>query len=511
MKTTDICDIEFTKYIPGKNKNIISVAFFLMRESYKDISKYLRGMTAINSYIEVYNTAKNSKHKPIYLRVYHDQSLDLSEDPRIIELMVNLRRNPYTELVLYKPGKYVQDQEYVGLFGTIIRFFPFFAFDDNDVEHYFVSDIDFSEYGLEMKKEEYIVRKLEYIIENNVGFFYDRKLCYDPFWNKGSLLNKHAILAGMIGGNVKVDPEILKYYLDELINNKSKDIIIYNFKKIYLENILGIEDLNNSKEKVLSYRQNTIFVYGFDEFFLLYYVFPEILKQHVKIVEHLAQTSRGISKVVSRFMNSIIKKIKLGNDRIKSNTIHFYKHLFTTLEPEIIFIEQKYKNNNNKMIINNNILKNNTITNNSKLINKNKKNMTDEEYIINLYNRLIKIFNRRDYEGKKPEIHELYNHFYQIMSDQNKMNKNILMVMPYDNDNFSCFLENNVSLNDTNNLIEMPIDKQNEIYELILKDIQIIKNKYKNIFKNKSIKTTKRKTTKRKTTKRKTTKIYIDK
>ena len=44
------------------------------------------------------------------------------------------------------------------------------------------------------------------------------------------------------------------------------------------------------------------------------------------------------------------------------------------------------------------------------------------------------------------------------MSEQNKINKNMMMIQSYDNDNFLCFLENYKSLNDTNNLVEMPLE-----------------------------------------------------
>lgn len=131
-KFTPLFKIDYNKKI-----NILSACFFMMENrGYKDFSKYTNGLKKINEEIK----KRNLEYK---LRLFIDESVYSNEE--IYSLITRLEN---VQPVLYScPNFIVRKNYHIGLFGTLIRFFPFFDFPNNDANIVISSDIDDTNLG----------------------------------------------------------------------------------------------------------------------------------------------------------------------------------------------------------------------------------------------------------------------------------------------------------------------------------------------------------------------------
>ncbi len=131
-KFTPLFDIDYNKKV-----NMLSACFFMMEnKGYKDFSKYTNGLKKINEQI----TKRNLDYK---LRLFIDESVHSNE-----EIYSEITKLKNVQPVLYScPNFIVKKNYHIGLFGTLIRFFPFFDFPNNDANIVISSDIDDTNLG----------------------------------------------------------------------------------------------------------------------------------------------------------------------------------------------------------------------------------------------------------------------------------------------------------------------------------------------------------------------------
>lgn len=237
----------------NNKKNILSCCFFKMINSgYKDFTLYTNGLIILNNII--------SKSKLNYkIRLFIDNSIynDKSIYDKIIKKLSNV------EPVLYSCPNYIINSDYhLGLFGTIVRFFPFFDFPNNDANLVISVDIDST------NKE--IFKKKINILKTNVQI---SKYYKDIYLFKEGPLHRSLLYKFDIFYKDKLNPYVyaLSYVSLKRINNE----VLINFFK----------EVNLSKEKTFSYHilfynysskksyENKFnlgnkFIYGIDEYFL---------------------------------------------------------------------------------------------------------------------------------------------------------------------------------------------------------------------------------------------------
>ena len=455
MKISDVCEVEFRKQIPEKNKSIVACSFFLMRESYKDITTYLNGLNQLNDTILEQGSSYNP---PIYLRVYHDMSVLYSKDPRVIEVMKKLENNPNVELVLYKPRQYVNDSDYAGFFGIIMRYLSYFTFEDNDVDYTYVVDIDFTEKQSELKHAKFLYDTLNKVREDKIDFIYENSICYIPFWKTRISNNPYIVLGNMNGGRGKVDPKILKEFLEDFPRKESKNPLIHNFKVSYLTYLLEQKNSNMIKKKMISFNQDSTFVYGFDEFFFTYFFFPAILEQSgVKVMIHTRNSYGGIGLVLIRCFDRFIENIHRERDL---KVLHFYYHLLKTI--------YDVKNNGGNNRINNAVVKGT----------ENRETMV--EYISTEFPKFIEYFRYHDYEGKDMNKHRVYEKLHRIIKKQMELDPRVLGINTRSR-TFQCLLENDKYYYHDNSNEILDDTKKHKILKSLLSNINSMnKNNKKN-------------------------------
>jgi hypothetical protein len=126
----NICNFNPLKNINFNNKkDIISVSLFKLKSGgYKSFSKYINGLKILDNL-----ALKNN----LEIRLFIDNTI--YTDKVIMESINNFKT---ISVILYECPNFKIGENHVGLFGTIVRFFPLFDFENNDSRIVMILDAD---------------------------------------------------------------------------------------------------------------------------------------------------------------------------------------------------------------------------------------------------------------------------------------------------------------------------------------------------------------------------------
>jgi hypothetical protein len=247
-----ICSWKITKNPdPPKGKyNIVSCVFFRKYESYKDISRYVDGLTNIIN--------KFNKLLPSFrLRIYHDYSS--------LEIIKNILKesNILDELIeLYEYDipffKEERDKTYhMGTIGSFIRYLPLFNIDYHKVDRCLIHDID-------NDFKDYTKNVIKFCDDNKLPFSYRSRFCYNDIritCTNDDTLSQFPIISSFVYQTISTPYNILSDFIEDLyINN---DIVLMKL----------IKDC-----KIIS-----MYEYGIDEIFINSIYVKYFYKNKIKI------------------------------------------------------------------------------------------------------------------------------------------------------------------------------------------------------------------------------------
>jgi hypothetical protein len=399
-KFTPLFDIDYKV-----KKDIISMCFFKMQKGYKDFSLYLNGIQNITKYYK-------EKYGNTYsIRLFIDNTI--YKDREIMKILKNTNG---LELVLYHAPDFIREDDYhIGLFGTLIRFFPFFDFPNNDANYVFISDIGDDDQTID--NNHYILEQIK-----NKNFFeqlYLFKICiYENIKIETIIdLSNAKAYAPRMTFLKKFDKNIMINYLYEVKNAKKNkySVHFHNMKS------KGLENLGN-------------FIYGVDEYLLNIVLTDYMIKNNMMFG---VMTKFIIDyPIYLTYRHYKSRKINLN----LKNYVLIFDYLFNKLGIDYnknISIEKKYE-------IYNNIFN---------LIYKNP--MTKSEY---------KLYYKANYYLYMMYIYLYDNKLYDFLYKNNDLKKNIII-------NFGLYYSETLYYN-INNKIKKTFIKE---YKLTKNDIMKLK------------------------------------
>jgi hypothetical protein len=257
-----ICKLKTNfKFNPEVKKNILAVSFFKMYGGgYKDFKLYVEGFKKLHKIV------LNEKKYNFTIRLFIDNSI--YKDKELMDMLDKLER---VEIVIYSCEKYFESKSepdyHIGLFGTMVRFFPMFDFPNNDANIVIISDMDDYEYfNLNvdlMKQVDPVQEKKIYLLKSgnlskNINFAHDYSGHITPYCFASSFISYK-----------RINPEVLIDFLDSF-GDKNIDEIL----KIYGYKLKGSEIQN----KIKLYKK---FIYGVDENFLNHYLTHYLVKNNI--------------------------------------------------------------------------------------------------------------------------------------------------------------------------------------------------------------------------------------
>ncbi len=263
-KFTPLFNIDYKK-----KKNLICSSLFKLKNSYRSLDKYVNGVSIIANHLK-------KKMTDYTLRLFIDQSI--YNDSKIMEILLQIEG---LEIVVYHCFDFVRDDIYhVGLFGTIVRMFPIFDFENNDANMILINDIDIenqeniihTEKVYNILKEHHKLNKLTLF---NIGILSSASRLYFNIHNRLDYLYHDHInvytLTDKICSIQRLPHELLTSFLKETLSNKSK---FYSFYEYYKNSSHITEEMEQ-------------YIYGVDEYFINKSLIPYVINHKLPYATHI--------------------------------------------------------------------------------------------------------------------------------------------------------------------------------------------------------------------------------
>jgi len=300
---------EFT----SNKKNIISCSFFkLQTTDYKNFDIYINGLINLYNYI-----VKNNVEYT--LRLFIDESV--YRDKSLFDKISLLKK---IDVIIYHCQDYVSNEIYhYGLFGTLVRFFPFFDFDNNDADTVVIFDIDDSPKNLK-NIFEYIETFNEYNKNNNEDIYFLKigSINKNTIFNDFPMLvkgvpNPYCIAPRWVNFK-RIDKDIIYHYFN-LVNKTKVKLTLYDYKI----------KLNSN------YITHDIFIYGIDEYFLnitlnnylidknktMTVIFKWSVAGILYWIFHDYDKYKKFNKYINNILMFVFDKLKLNNGNIVKKSV----------------------------------------------------------------------------------------------------------------------------------------------------------------------------------------------
>jgi hypothetical protein len=216
-------------------KSIISSSFFKIDNPYKDFKLYIDGLEKLYKYM-ISSTPQFSLRLFIDYNIYNDKAI-----------MNRIRKLDKMEVVLFKCTEFMEGSFHIGLFSSLIRFFPMFDFANNDANLVLISDIDTIE-QVKLKKftsalsDRGILEKISFLKLGNISknIYYGYPMFYKD------VITPYSI-SQLTGSYQRMDQDVIINYLDEVLGDEDQGKYTY-YKDPKLK--------------------RSGFIYGVDEYFL---------------------------------------------------------------------------------------------------------------------------------------------------------------------------------------------------------------------------------------------------
>lgn len=261
----DVCIFTPLKKIDYNIKKsfIVSSLFRMKLGGYKNFMNYLNGIKIL---------CETAKEKNLEVRIFIDSTIKNDE-----RTMAYLNKFDNLTLILYKCSDFLINDYHVGLFGTLVRFFPLFDFPNNDADIVFLADTD--------TKTQYInelINLYEKLVHHNV--LRKMYLGYNGRYFHVNISPKKVINVGDKKHKIYLPYCIAQKFFG--IQRIPKMPFIKFFKKIFLymnentrpEKILSDYYIDPEKYKIKC--ENNI-CFGIDEYFVNNILFKYLMKKKI--------------------------------------------------------------------------------------------------------------------------------------------------------------------------------------------------------------------------------------
>lgn len=323
----NICNFRPLKDI---NYNIKKKLFFLslfkMKSGgYKGFYKYINGIKKLNEI---------AKSNNMEVRIFIDNTIYLDK-----EIMKTLESLDKVTLILYECSEFLIDKFHVGLFGTIVRFFPLFKFPNNDSKVAFITDADMverlvnSQFDIFNEIEKENLTKKIYIAYTGNFFHINRNANKKIVYNGKEYIFPYCVTSAIMGFRHISSKPFIKF-----MNRLS----LYMNDKTRPEKILSNYYISPDKYKIKC--ENNI-CFGIDEFFLNNVLFKYLLRKEKPFCYHNIFDMASFnfyknpeSPELRQFNKNNGEYIKIFNEYMKK--VGLDKYSFKELD-EKIYTEEK--------------------------------------------------------------------------------------------------------------------------------------------------------------------------
>jgi hypothetical protein len=316
--------MEIIKYneINTRKKHLLSFSIVKIIGPYREFSKYTNSLDRILDH-----TQNNTNGFDV--RVYFDNSCQAEIKPLINKFKkVEFFKFNYQPL---RVGDY-----HDGTFGSLVRLLPLFEHHPDGAHLYdyiWIDDIDLLPKNLNLND----IDKKEIFGFNT---YYSSLFCYSKKWIK----QKHNYNMNFpLVTNVKLDPRIFYKFIEDLANNRYKDVV---------------EEILQYRPDRYKYDYPVRHPYGMDEYFTNNIIYNELTKYNTYVLYHVEITpllksisyTKGIDENYKEILKSLLDlhylSYKTTDLKTTTKINNTYIKLFNKLDKQKLYslIDEKSKN-----------------------------------------------------------------------------------------------------------------------------------------------------------------------
>jgi hypothetical protein len=247
-----VCKIK-TLYTPNRRyANTVNLVFFRAIPLTKNFNQYVDGLREWKEYIKIFPDSQ--------LQVFIDKAISMDEE--VMGILHNLDARIY----LFECSDYlIKDGFHIGLFGTMLRFFPMFDINTHAMSVAHMCDL---EPGPNILHSMSLISRLS--VMKGPSMIYESRVFSTKMFNTQHTLKSGVpfpwVSAGKFAALKKVPFSLLTTFLDDIKKNK----------KFY----------NRFEEKKVPYtkKEHGSFSFGIDELFLNHIYLPWLIKNKAIII-----------------------------------------------------------------------------------------------------------------------------------------------------------------------------------------------------------------------------------
>lgn len=314
----DICKFKLiNKTKLRKSKiNILSSCFFKMDKHYKNFNIYVNGLKRWIKFLDSFD------HNYIF-RLFIDSNI--KKDKYIMKLINSTDK---IEPVLFECKDYKKNNYHIDLFATLVRFFPYFNFKNNDSKNVIVVDVDLHLDDL---------RKCKLLMKKNFKGFVGAAETGGYFY-KGSKLY---VIANLMSYGKKCDSRIITKF----IKNAHKIVDKGHYNKRRTTWGFGVDEIFINKF-LLKHVEHYSSIFEYYVTYFLYYSKKQIMKskRSKKIFKVILGKYHHDDMDVTDMYNFIDKKIyqvRKVNPLVNYISKRFYKVIRYLYEKDLKWMDRK--------------------------------------------------------------------------------------------------------------------------------------------------------------------------
>lgn len=296
-----------------KPHNAISTVVYRLNTAYKKTSRYYNGIKRLADIVPKF-------FPNYYLYIFYDDSVvqPKHKDKKIneeiknhwIPLFEKLDRQPHVRLVNYKHPRFFDGLYHDLNFGTFVRFMPLFSYDVfKNTQNVIVADID------ESFRFYQILSKINRRFPQSSSKFHFKTLYCYQVKDRVQLIDKMLsdkykshldikILGGGLFSKIKFPKNILNDFIKCALDRKKNGC---DYVQVFFDTI------SETSSRKIKKHKDSIFIYGFDEFFLNSALFTHLHKEKIDF------SYTPSADIGDPFYNIYVNtnKLKNANDNIK--------------------------------------------------------------------------------------------------------------------------------------------------------------------------------------------------
>jgi hypothetical protein len=168
-----ICDFEIIQNPSRKYANTVNLVFFRAYPIYKNFQKYIDGLKNWKSFMEYYPYSQ--------LQIFVDR--EIANDPAISKILASMNARVY----IFDCPDYKEDDHHVGLFPTMVRFYPIFDINTHAMNIAHIQELEPDKEFVERFGHMEVASRSKSVERNNVALLYGARNFYDTLqWKNKS-------------------------------------------------------------------------------------------------------------------------------------------------------------------------------------------------------------------------------------------------------------------------------------------------------------------------------------